>query len=474
MSDARLPTMDTKHPTSSSGSPDSESGGTVRSDQRTQNTHFVFLLLGIVIFAAALAAFQMGLLPQGNVRVVLGVICGIVSMVLIILGGGWRSRAVQTVGLVACLVLVCAPIFRQDSLLSESSQDLGSTPEVNNDEEKVATSHTRVGEYNDQDLNPLFAALAKWDGESGLLGVWVHGRGGADASIVSQYLGRLAQTNQTPKVYGGSTSERGCLILVQGSPLAYNELVQVVRRIGDVEFENADNHFVDVTLNSELFAPVSNAPGMIDPQNELFVENNMRELANPDVRRVLSAARRLSSPNLLISDEQRGKIVELLMDRLKEPWGNNPEYPAVLAEALVQMKPSQSGDARQMLVYIAKWLSNSPQYIPQTLIDYLLKQVDTASASVVIELWKTNPSQWESQCMKLGSLVEKDIIQQILEGKCSGTKLESSMRILGKCGTINSLPILRELGQLPEQRMALLAQLAIDEITARQDEKAEN
>jgi hypothetical protein len=45
---------------------------------------------------------------------------------------------------------------------------------------------------------------------------------------------------------------------------------------------------------------------------------------------------------------------------------------------------------------------------------------------------------------------------------------------LGKCGTINSLPILRELGQLPEQRMALLAQLAIDEITARQDEKTEN
>lgn len=318
-----------------------------------------------------------------------------------------------------------------------------------------------VTQYGEDDLKPLFSTIERKETE-GVLGVWVVGVNAVNQPMVQAYLQRMTQSQDEPMFYDRK-GKGGGLFVITPTPLTFKEFVDVVGNMGSVTLQDKDRFFVEVMLNRDKFESRPASAALQDAQHQYFVLANLKELSCLDIRRVISAARRLAPVQ---PDKLRNEVSSTLVALLKEPWGRDAEYVTALASALVVWAEHKDEEAQRVVYYVVGELKKAECEIPPSMLRYLLHGPQQEATDLLLEVWKEDPKQWEEECVRIGPTGETAIVTVLSESEDYVLK-RSAARILGDIGTESSLKALKQFVNDQDSELRLSAELSINLIEKR-------
>ena len=184
----------------------------------------------------------------------------------------------------------------------------------------------------------------------------------------------------------------------------------------------------------------------------------MKELDSIDLERVGRAVQRLADaePKIYRNDITR-KLIALLAARGVTFKGDICRALAVWSE-----QPGPAGEAalREVKTLIARKAE-----VPQEMISLIVKEKNPAVAPVLDELWFRNPTQWESLYGDLGASAEATLIRRFTD--TDGMIRQSAVRLLGRVGGADSLPLLEAAVTGADAELKILLQKATASIRNR-------
>jgi hypothetical protein len=124
--------------------------------------------------------------------------------------------------------------------------------------------------------------------------------------------------------------------------------------------------------------------------------------------------------------------------------------------------PGPAGDAALQEV---KALLARKAEVPQEMISLIVKEKNPAVAPVLDELWIRNPTQWETLYGDLGASAEVTLIRRF--PTIDGMLRHSAVRLLGRVGGADSLPLLEAAATGADSELRILLQKATASIRKR-------
>jgi hypothetical protein len=200
-------------------------------------------------------------------------------------------------------------------------------------------------------------------------------------------------------------------------------------------------------VNNESFVEGS-IEKLNDRDDPAFYNLNKRELESIDLDRVSKAVKRLTEaePKLYRSDISR-KLISLLGADWVDFKGDVCKALSVWAET-----PGPAGDAA---LDEARKLIAAKKQIPVEMIALVVMEKNILVIPVLDQLWSSSPTQWESLYAEVGPAAETTLLRRF--PTTEGALRHSAVRLLGKVGGEDSLPLLEStnVGAGPEIKVLI-------------------
>ncbi|NQX01821.1 hypothetical protein HQ447_14290 [bacterium] len=316
----------------------------------------------------------------------------------------------------------------------------------------ITELRTRIG------TGPLVAEIARLAQESSrkqAMGIWLRGLSDSQRFLVKDYLLRVTGADSSSHYYPRSGGDY--LLVLSGIDTSLPELALTASALGEVERTYPEISVIEVRVRSEVFVegPIEKLSNKDDPE---FYELNKKELESIDLERVKRAVQRLAEaePKLYRNDISR-KLISLLGQDEVNFKGNVCSALGVWSEV-----PGPAGDAALKVV---KQLFAQGKMVPPEIVQLIVREKNPAVIPVLDELWFKNPMDWEALYGDLGPPVEATVLRRFAETK--GTIRYSAVRILGRVGGADSLPILAAGGAGADAELKVLLEQAQRSIRTR-------
>ncbi|MEY3894516.1 MAG: hypothetical protein RLZZ214_35, partial [Verrucomicrobiota bacterium] len=398
-------------------------------------------------------------------RLVMAGFVGLLGLVMLVYANPRARLKALAVGLVLGGALLTVPYFFQagsvplPNRVETTPRDIMAPENGENRQEVVEDSsvsalRTRIG------TGPLAAEIQKLakDGSSKqALGIWLRSLSDSHRFLVRDYLLRLTGADASSHFYPRSGGDY--LLVLSGVGCSLQELAEMTKALGTVENLYPEVSVVEVRVRNDIFIEGS-IEKLSRKDDPAFYDLNKRELESIDLERVKRAVQRLAEaePKIYRSDISR-KLIALLGDDAVDFKGNICGALAVWSE--------EPGAASEAALKVLKKLAAEGKPVQPEIVALMVKEKNTAVIPILDELWFKNPIQWESLYGDLGAAVEPVVIRRFSEAK--GTIRYSAVRILGRVGGPDSLPILAEAVAEADSELKVLLDQAQKSIRARLD-----
>jgi DNA-directed RNA polymerase subunit RPC12/RpoP len=277
------------------------------------------------------------------------------------------------------------------------------------------------------------------------IGLWLRGMGASHRFLVRDYILRVSGADSSSHYYPRDGGDY--LLVVTGITQSIGELADLTSRLGKVEHLYPELAVIEMRVNQGLFAEQA-IDILSNRQDPNFYRLNKEELESIDLDRVKRAVQRLAEvePKVYRSDIS-GKLVSLLGED-----GLNFYDGICRALAVWSVEPGPASEAA--LKRVQKIL-DSNSIVPPEIISLIVKEKDLRVIPFLDRLWFKSPSDWESLYADLGPPIEASVIQRLPETQ--GMTRHSAVRVLGRVGSAESLPVLANaaVGADPELKVLL-------------------
>ena len=297
--------------------------------------------------------------------------------------------------------------------------------------------------------------LAAAGGTKRAVGLWIRGLNGSNRYLVQDYIIRSTHADAASHFYPRDGGDY--LFVVTGVSQTLQELADVAALLGKTEKIYPELSVIEVSVQNEIFVegPMEKLTKKDDPT---FYELNKRELDSIDLERVKRAVQRLAEaePKLYRIDISR-RLIALLLDDSVDFKKNCCRALAVWSE-----KPGPAGEAA--LTSVKKLLAgNDP--VPVEIMDLIVKEKNLAVIPILDELWIKDSMAWETVYGDLGSPAEATLIHRM--ATVSGIIRYSAIRLLGRVGGADSLPVLAAVAPKNDPELKVLLEQARKAIEVR-------
>lgn len=406
----------------------------------------------LLMFGASRGGILDGMMLQN--RLLMAGFAGVMGTVMLVYANPRARVKALVVGLVLSAGVVAIPFFfttGSDPLLGRPAangipSDLETfletaTSEAVEDSE-ITALRNRIG------TGPLEAEIERLAG-SGVngraAGLWLRGLTESHKNLVKDYILRVTGADFSSHTYPRDGGDY--LLVVTGITQSLQELADLASVLGRTEKIYPEISVIEVRVNKGIFIEGS-MEKLSNKQDPAFYSLNKRELESIDLERVKRAVQRLADaePKIFRADITR-KLIALLDEEDVDFKGNICTALGVWSE--------QPGPASEAAMKVLKKLVAKNAVISADIVTLIVKEKNLEVIPVLDELWFNDPTNWELIYADLGPPIEATLLARF--PKLEGMVRHSAVRLLGRVGGADSLPVLAEAatGAGPEMRVLL-------------------
>lgn len=308
--------------------------------------------------------------------------------------------------------------------------------------------------------DPLLGEITKLANEGShkhAYGLWLRGLSSSNKLLVRDYLLRVA--NADPSSIPYPRGHNDYLMVVSRVDMTIEKLAELSAPLGEVSQILREIEVIEIRVNNGIFLPVS-LDKLTDKDSSEFYDLNKRELDSIDLQRVQAAAKRLAEvePKLYRNDISR-RLIALLKD-------DGVDFKRALCGALLIWadEAAEVGDAAEGVL---KKLRAKKLPIPTELIALLVKAKQVSIIPILDSLWFDDPGTWEQYYADMGPPIETTLIRRLPQ--TTGGMRKSIVRMLGKVGGDDSLPVLEAAREGADAELRSRIETAEKSIRARLD-----
>ena len=424
---------------------------------------FVALLL---MFGTGRGSMLDGMMTQN--RILMAGFAGLLGMVMLVYANP-RARVKATVfGLLLAGCLVCLPMFfTEGSVPLEGARLAEDRPVADPDPDPDPVAGDEGDEPESESVAALRAAigtdplvkeikrLAAEGSPNTAVGLWLRDLEQHNRLLIRDYVVRVTgadeQTHYFPR--GGGDF----LLVVTGVDLLLEEMAEFAAAVGVVEKVYPEISVVEVRINNDRFVEGS-IEKLSDQNDPAFYDLNKRELESIDLQRVAKAVQRLgdAEPKIYRSDISR-KLISLL-------GTPGVDFKADICSAL-SVWSDEPGAAGKAALIEAEALHEKKYDIPVEMVTLIVKEKTPGILPIVDDLWVKKPNQWEFLYSEIGNEAEATLIRRF--PFADGAQIQSLVRLLGKVGGKDSLPVLERALPDANAELKVLIRNAMESIGER-------
>ena len=289
------------------------------------------------------------------------------------------------------------------------------------------------------------------------VGLWLRDLREQNRFLIREYI--LRTTGADPQSHYYPRGNGDFLMVITGINQSLEEVASIAAPLGKVEHIYQEISVVEVKVDNQNFieGPIEKLTDRNDPA---FYDLNKRELESIDLKRVERAVKRLAEAEPKV---YRSDITRLLLNLLTTP---EMDFHGDVCRAL-EVWSAEPGPAGEAALKVAKQHIAQGVSVPVEMVSLMVAERTPGTASLVHELWEENPSQWETYYARLGIAAEPALLQRFTNAE--GQLLYSAVRLLGKVGGKDSLPVLEvALVNATDPELRVLLEKAIGSIRRRQ------
>ncbi len=415
----------------------------------------VFMAL-LLMFGADRGAILDGMTTVN--RLVMAGFTGLLGMVLLVYANPRARVRALIIGLTLSTGLVCLPFyFTMGSIPLNGSvaDDVTPSPEVS-PAELVALDDLELRKLiGTRPLEEEIARLAEQGSTRKAVGLWFRDLRESNRYLVRDYILRTTQADPQSHFYPRGDGD--FLMVVTGINQSLSEVAKIATSLGSIEQIYPTIDVIEIRVDNESFVsrPAEQLSDKTDPK---FYELNKRELESIDLDRVSSAVKRLAGADPKI---YRSDITRQLISLLGQEW---VVFKADVCKALAVWTESP-GPAGEVAIKEALKLRAKGKDVPTEMIALIVKEKNPGVIPVLDELWRDNATRWESLYGDMGPAVEATLVHGF--PSIEGVQLKSAVRLLGRVGSPDSLPLLEAAAAGADPEMTVLIANAMDSIRAR-------
>ena len=323
---------------------------------------------------------------------------------------------------------------------------------------KVTEDPSIVALRNQIGTGPLVAEIAKL-AEAGsrnhAVGLWLRGLSESNRFLVRDYILRVTGADSSSHYYPRDGGDY--LLVVTGITQSLSQIAALTAVFGETEHLYPELSLVEVRVNPRVFIEQS-IEKLSKKDSDEFYPLNKAELENIDLDRVKRAVQRLAEvePKLYRVDITR-KLLALLGE-------DGIDFKESICRAL-ETWSVQPGAASEAALKVVNQLFADQKPIPSEIMSLIVKEKNTAAIPVLDALWFKNPAPWESLYADLGPAVEAKVIERFPQTQ--GIIRYSAVRILGRVGGRDSLPVLEVAATGADSELKVLLEQATNAIHKR-------
>ncbi len=419
------------------------------------------ILLGLLLMLGAGRGGMLDGMIFSN-RMVMVAFASLLGVGMLIYANPRARLKAFAVGALLCGGLVSVPFyFRGGSVplpsgtIVSQNEDLpaigvpGKNPQENNE---IAALRNRIG------TGPLVTEIERLTADGSTrraAGLWLRGLSDSNRFLVRDYILRVTSADPSSHFYPRDGGDY--LLVVTGINQSLQELADLANALGQTEKIYPEISVVEVRVRNDAFMEGS-IEKLSKREDPAFYDLNKRELESIDLERVKRAVQRIAEaePKLYRADITR-KLISLLGDSAVDFKGN-------VCRALSQWSEKPGPASEAALIEVRKLISVSKE-IPPEMIALIVKEKNLKVIPILDELWVKNPMAWESVYADIGPEIESTVIRRM--GTTRGTIRYSAVRILGRVGGAESLPVLTAAQVGADSELRVLVEQAQKSINTR-------
>jgi len=413
--------------------------------------------LGVALMAMIGLLLMFGNSPGGMLygmvltsRIIMAVFTGLLGIGLLVYANPHARIKSGLIALCFAAALVITPfVFREGSEIQDDNGLNASSPPLATTAISKETEAPGVLALRNQiGTGPLVSENKRLtDSATGkhAIGLWLRGMSASHRFLVRDYILRVSGADSSSHYYPRDGGDY--LLVVTGITQTLGELADLTSKLGKVDHLYPELAVIEMRVNQGLF--VEQAIDILsNRQDPNFYRLNKEELESIDLDRVKRAVQRLAEvePKVYRSDIS-GKLISLLGE-------DGLDFYDGICRALA-VWTLEPGPASEAALNRVKKLLDSNNIVPPEIISLIVKEKDLRVIPFLDRLWFKNPSDWESLYADLGPPIEATVIQRFPETQ--GMTRHSAVRVLGRVGGAESLPVLAKAagGADPELKVLL-------------------
>lgn len=394
-------------------------------------------------------------------RMIMAGFTGLLGTVLLAYANPRARFKTISVGLLASVCLITLPLFFTDGSKPLGNRNVDRTMPVEIQPDKTAAPQESemITDLRRQiGTDPLAAEIARLakDGSSRqAVGLWLRDLQERNRFLIKDYI--LRTTGADPESHYYPRGHGDFLMVVTGINMPLDEVATVAAALGTVERTLPEIAVIEVRVNNENFVEGS-VEKLTDRSNPAFYDLNKRELESIDLERIERAVKRLAEAEPKI---YRNDITGRLISLLATP---QVKFKGPVCNALAKWSDDPTRAAETALKEAAKLLENKAP-IPEEMIALIVKAKNPGVIPILDTLWSERPNQWEMQYSEIGRAAEPTLLARF--PKTTGWHRQSAVRLLGRVGGPNSLPVLEAAKAGADPELKVLLQKSIESIRSR-------
>ena len=393
-------------------------------------------------------------------RIIMAVFTGLLGVGLLVYANPHARIKSGLVALCLAAALVATPfVFREGSEIQHrngvnASSAIHATSAISKDAEApgVLALRSQIG------TGPLVTENKRLtDSATGkhAIGLWLRGMSASHRFLVRDYILRVSGADSSSHYYPRDGGDY--LLVVTGITQSIEALADLISRLGKIDHLYPELAVIEMRVNQSLF--VEQAIDILsNRQDPNFYRLNKEELESIDLDRVKRAVQRLAEvePTVYRSDIS-GKLILLLGE-------DGLDFYDGICRALAVWSV-EPGPASEAALNRVKKLLDSNNIVPPEIISLIVKEKDLRVIPFLDRLWFKNPSDWESLYVDLGPPIEATVLQRFPETQ--GMTRHSAVRVLGRVGSAESLPVLANAAGRADAELKILLDKAETSIRTR-------
>ena len=391
-------------------------------------------------------------------RLLMAGFTGLLGTLLLVYANPRARLKAAVVGLLLGSGLLVLPWFF--TVGSKPMADLVTTPAPPSAQDAAASAESAAqAELRNQiGTAPLVAEierLARDGSTKHAVGLWLKGLSEQNRFLVRDYI--LRATGADPQSHYYARDRGDFLMVVTGIDQTLEEMAKVAEVLGSLEQVYPELAVVAVRVNNENLVGAS-IEKLTDKSDPAFYDLNKKELESIDLDRVQHAVQRFADaePKIYRSDIAR-KLIVLLESPGVAFKGDLCRALAVWAE--------QPGPAGNAALKVAQDLLARHKEVPEAVIALIVKEKNPAVIPVLDALWAQNPTRWEALYGEAGPAAEATLLSRLANSE--GMSRQSAVRLLGRVGGAESLPLLEAAGVDANPELKVLLAKAAASIRGR-------